>query len=254
MKRRIGEPKVPKGPQYEFFLLMQRHIVNQGDRSLAALSKESGWSRQTWHKALRGPELPNRDLVKALVGHLFPEQDGAQVPLRMVEEALAAWTAAATERAFGPRADQPESVPEASATRSVTTAEVVEERGKPLTSVAGSSDSLEPLFQWNHVRQRVNLPEEMRFFQLLYEYYVSAGRPTVRWVAARMPEESPVTRSTLNAWLSGTSLPSYTERLQRVLEVMRQNLPVSNSELEADAAKQDEIQEALTDAWHARPR
>ncbi|WP_448329965.1 hypothetical protein [Streptomyces sp. DSM 41534] len=256
MKRRIGEPKVPKGPQYEFFQLMQRHVLHQGDKSLAALSKESGWSRQTWHKALRGPELPNRDLVKALVGHLFSEQDGAEIRHKTVEETLAAWTAAADERTFGSRTDQSESVPEASAVKPLVAAEAPEGWAQPpgRVVVVDPRVPVDSPFWWNHVKKRTNLPEEVRFFNLLRDYYLSTGQPTVRWVAARMPEESPVTRSTLNAWLNGTSLPSYGQRLQKVLEVMRQNLPVSESDLEADAAKQDEIQKALTDAWHARPR
>ncbi|MFI1604079.1 hypothetical protein ACH4YN_18265 [Streptomyces griseofuscus] len=254
MKRRIGEPKVPTGLQYEFFQLMQRHVLNQGDRSLAALSKGSGWSRQTWHKALRGPELPNRDLVKALVEHLFPEQDGVEIRHRMVEEALAAWTAAVDERTFGSRTDRSESVPETSATKPLVTAEAPERRGQPVDRSLDSRDFEENLFRWNPAKERANLPEEIRFFRLLYEYYLSAGQPTVRWVAARMPEESPVTRSTLSDWLNGRSLPSSYERLQKVLEVMRQKQPVSDSELEADVSEQQKIQTALNDAWHARPR
>ncbi|MFJ4981491.1 hypothetical protein ACIP6X_40305 [Streptomyces coeruleorubidus] len=262
MKRRIGEPQVPKGPQYAFFELMQRHVLNQGDRSLAALSKESGWSRQTWHKALRGPELPNRDLVKALVEHLFPEQDGAEVRRRMVEETLAAWTAAVAERTFGSRAGQSQSPSNGSVaklfgaegTEPLDTANAPEKQVRPTGAALESREAAESLFRWNPGKQRDNLPEEVRFFELLHNYYASTGRPPVRWIAERMPRESPVTRSTLSDWLNGRSLPSYGGRLRAVLRVMRQYRPDTVDALEADAAEQDRIDEALTRAWWARPR
>ncbi|MEU7369708.1 hypothetical protein AB0B92_29915 [Streptomyces hygroscopicus] len=262
MKRRIGEPQVPKGPQYAFFELMQRHVLNRGDRSLAALSKESGWSRQTWHKALRGPDLPNRDLVKALVEHLFPEQDGAEIRRRMVEETLAAWTAAVAERTFGSRADQSQTPSDtnvaklfgAERTKPLDRANAPERQDRPTGAAVDSREAAESLFRWNHRKQRYNLPEEVRFYELLHSYYASAGRPPVRWITERMPKESPVTRSTLSEWLNGSGLPSYSERLRKALEVMRQYRPVTVDALEADAAEQDRIGEALTDAWGARPR
>ncbi|MFF9200548.1 hypothetical protein ACF1AE_01655 [Streptomyces sp. NPDC014986] len=262
MKRRIGEPQVPKGPQYAFFELMQRHVLNQGDRSLAALSKESGWSRQTWHKALRGPELPNRDLVKALVEHLFPERDGAEVRRKMVEETLAAWTAAVTERRFGSRADQAQPPSDTSVaklfgaedTEPLDTATALESQSPPRGAAVESREAAVSPFRWNPRKQRDNLPEEVRFFELLNNYYAGAGRPPVRWIAERMPKESPVTRSTLSDWLNGRSLPSYGGSLRAVLGVMRQYHPVTVDGLEADAAEQDRIDEALTRAWWARPR
>ncbi|MEU2559399.1 hypothetical protein ABZ626_08705 [Streptomyces longispororuber] len=261
MKRRIGEPKVPKGPQYAFFELMQRHVLNQGDRSLAALSKESRWSRQTWHKALRGPELPNRDLVKALVEHLFPEQDGTEVRRKMVEETLAAWTAAAAEQRFGSRADQPQATADTSAvklmgaedTQPLGTANVPERQVPSGGAVVESREAAESPFRWNPGKQRNNLPEEVQFFELLHNYYAGAGRPPVRWIVERMPKEFPVTRSTLSDWLNGRSLPSYNGRLRAALEVMRQYRPDTVEALEADAAEQDQINEALNRAWWARP-
>ncbi|MDQ1047378.1 hypothetical protein [Streptomyces sp. V4I2] len=261
MKRRIGKPQAPKGPQYVFFELMQRHVLNQGDKSLATLSKESGWSRQTWHKALRGPELPNRDLVKALVEHLFPEQGGADIRRRMVEESLVAWTAAVAERTFGMRTDQSESpldtpaarLPVAEGAKPVVTASGAEGQVRPSDAPAVPPELEASLFRWNPRKKRWNLPEEVRFFELLRDYYVSAGQPPVRWIAERMPKEAPVTRSTLSEWLNGTGLPSYSERLQKALEVMRQYRPVTDREVELAAAQQDRIGEALTHAWHARP-
>ncbi|MEW1866544.1 hypothetical protein AB0399_40280 [Streptomyces sp. NPDC088194] len=253
MKRRVGSPQVPAGPQYAFFELMQRHVLNQGDKSLALLSKESGWSRQTWHKALRGPQLPNRDLVRALVEHLFPEQDDADRRRRMVEETLRAWTEAVAERTFGPSKGQPVPVPRVADPRLLRTTDQPE---GPVQRPARPTNSLEyamSQFRGSAAKRRANLPEEERFFNLFRSYYTQAGSPPMRWVEARMPEESAVTRSTLNEWLNGRSLPSYTEKLEQVMKVMRQRVPVSEQELATDVAERAEIQRALTDAWRARP-
>ncbi|MBM7169110.1 hypothetical protein JQK87_11920 [Streptomyces sp. G44] len=263
MKRRIGEPKVPKGPQYTFFNLMQRHVLEQGDKSLAALSKESGWSRQTWHKALRGPELPNRDLVRALVEHLFPGEGSAEVRRRRVEETLAAWTAAVAERTFGERTAQWDSPPAASAAVPLAadvpepsaTAEASEREVRSTGALADLPREQWPYdFRWNHAKQRQNLPEEARFFQLLHQYYIGAGRPTLRWIAERIPQEARVTRSTLNEWLNGTTLPADGRRLRAALNVMRSFAPVTAHEREMDADAQDVIRAALMDAWGARTR
>ncbi|MGW2864995.1 hypothetical protein [Streptomyces sp. NPDC001205] len=253
MKRRIGSPQVPPGAQYAFFQLMQRHVLKQGDKSLASLSKESGWSRQTWHKALRGPELPNRDLVKALVEHLFPELEGVDRQRRMVTEALDAWTAAVDERTFGPLEAQAKSSSAPRGANPLRTGEGLGGPGQLPERPGNSPQSVMAPFQWNAAKRRENLPEEARFFRLFSDYYVKAGSPPVRWVAARMPEDLPVTRSTLSDWLTGRSLPTYGKRLEKVMEIMCQSPRVIDRELASNVAARAEIQLALSDAWRARP-
>ncbi|MFJ1580555.1 MULTISPECIES: hypothetical protein [unclassified Streptomyces] len=261
MKRRIGKPQTPDGLQYEFFELMQRHVLHQGDKSLATLSKESGWSRQTWHKALRGPELPNRDLVKALMEHLFREPGEEEARRVAVREALAAWTAAVAERTFGSRVDRVEPSPGSNAAAQPALGDIKPPPTADVPDREVRSMVRQPLapwrpenFDWNAGKQRRNLPEEARLFALIRNYHVRAGSPPMRWISERMPEEYPVTRSTLNGWLNGNSLPTYGDRLLKALEVMRQFRPDPDLDPDEDAADLSAIDEALTAAWHARPR
>ncbi|WP_432089598.1 hypothetical protein [Streptomyces sp. bgisy095] len=210
-KRRIGEPKVPAGPEYDFFVLMQRHVLYQGDKALTALAQGSGWSRQTWHKALRGPVLPNRDLVQGIIKHLYPDE-GKRAQAEV--EALTAWTRAVEFRT---------------------------------NRVRGSSSDDRGTF--DHLPQKVSRGVERRggstsiggFQQEVLSYmirdsYERAGRPSLRTIEQRMPEEKRIGRTTLHDWLRGRRVPSYAP--DRIREVL--------SAIEGRSLSEQDVTEAMT--------
>ncbi|MEV7535482.1 hypothetical protein [Streptomyces hydrogenans] len=205
-KRRIGEPKVPVGPEYDFFVLMQRHVLHQGDKALTVLAAESGWSRQTWHKALRGPALPNRDLVKALVEHLYAQDEGHAVQARMVADALAAWTRAMESRTS-------------------------RERGQRRGSESGTEQAPRPIHREPalYAASAAGLQGQV-ITRILREAHERVGRPSVRTIAQRMPEDVRLGRTTIHEVLTGRRVPS----LSRTLDLLAalENRPVSAREMD----------------------
>jgi hypothetical protein len=90
-KKPLKEPDAPRGPQYDFFLLVQQLVLTHGDESVAGIASRMFCSRQVLYRALTGPKLPSRRLVEELVQAL-----GCSAHDR--SEALAAWEAAVTDQ------------------------------------------------------------------------------------------------------------------------------------------------------------
>jgi hypothetical protein len=104
-KRRLGVPLAPPGPQYDFFALMQDYVLRRGDKSLKTLASEMSRSRQALHRALRGPDLPSRELVQHMIKNLFAEdEEGCRSASK---EALDAWTEAVADRIQQERGNKP---------------------------------------------------------------------------------------------------------------------------------------------------
>lgn len=85
-KKPIGEPKVPPGPQHQFFDHLQRLVRRYGDLSLEAIVVRGLYcSPQVLHRALVGPKLPSRRLVQALVNVLGCMDEDKGVALKLFE-------------------------------------------------------------------------------------------------------------------------------------------------------------------------
>lgn len=79
-KRKLKSPDVPPGARRNFFMEMQRLVLENGDKSTAALASSVHVSYQTVYKALTGPKMPSRPLTEAL-GEALGGPSGAKVAL-----------------------------------------------------------------------------------------------------------------------------------------------------------------------------
>lgn len=62
-KKKLKAPNVPPGARRDFFIYIQRMVLEHGDPSVATIAEESSYSHQTVYKALTGPQLPARQTV-----------------------------------------------------------------------------------------------------------------------------------------------------------------------------------------------
>lgn len=185
-KRRLGVPQAPAGPQFEFFALMQDFVLRCGDMSLEAMSKEMNRSRQSLHRALRGPDLPSRPMVEHIVKKLFADDDSGRA--RAVDQALAAWTEAVAdrtrrERGDGAQDEEPLSRYEAALARfSEALREAHAQAGRPAIS--------------------------------MMERRAAQQRPSAR-----------LTKSAVSDWMRGKALPSSSDRVRDVVAAMFADQP-----------------------------
>ncbi|MFI9404497.1 hypothetical protein [Nocardia sp. NPDC052316] len=88
-KKPLKPPAVPAGARHQFFVYMQRLVVDNGDLSTTELGARIGHSHQAVYKALTGPKMPSR----AIVGRLAEALGGDAV----ATEAAKLWTAGVYE-------------------------------------------------------------------------------------------------------------------------------------------------------------
>ncbi|WP_316757857.1 hypothetical protein [Streptomyces herbicida] len=180
-KRRLGVPQVPPGPQYDFFALMQDFVLRCGDKSLATMSNEMNRSRQSLHRALRGPDLPSRDLVEHIVKTLFAGNDEERAPA--VDRALTAWTEAVSDR-------------------------TQRERGH------GTQDR-EPLN-----RYRAALAQFSEALREAHSQAGRPAISMIEHRARQMRHPANISRSAVSDWMRGKALPSSYDRVRDLVTVM----------------------------------
>jgi hypothetical protein len=66
-KKPLRRPDWPAGERREFFLYLQRLVLQGGDLPVAEIGRAIGFSHQTVHKALTGPKMPSWRVVAAIV-------------------------------------------------------------------------------------------------------------------------------------------------------------------------------------------
>ncbi|MEV0360643.1 hypothetical protein AB0H71_31765 [Nocardia sp. NPDC050697] len=73
-KRRLRAPTISSGPRREFFVHLQRLVLDHGDLPTKELGRLSGYSHQAIYKALVGPAMPSWELTERLTRALGEEQ------------------------------------------------------------------------------------------------------------------------------------------------------------------------------------
>lgn len=186
VKRSLGAPKVPRGPQYDFFDLLQGIVRRHGDLSLSDLVAQGvRCSRQVLHRVLVGPDLPSRPLVAMLLDVLNCSDEEKKA----VEGAL---LRAQEDRIRRRRRDQ--------------------------TMAGDKSNPAQPL-------RRTQLLRIKDFQRELHQLRAAAGSPSFRDIAARSGQYGLLLpRSTLGDWFQGQHIPSNFDALLvlvHTLEAMR---------------------------------
>lgn len=187
-KKPLGVPLAPAGPQYDFFLHMQELVLNCGDLSLAGMASKVHVSRQVLHRALRGPDLPSRDLVERIVDGIYPTDEGvdAEAKKQAKKVALDAYS-----RAVAYQRDRA--------------------RDEALAKDAGHKPAGGRL-------SAIAAPERERLRDLLQLAHKQADRPSLQSLARNM--RPPVADSTISDWLLGKSVPRSFDPLRQLFELL----------------------------------
>ncbi|MFE3991648.1 hypothetical protein ACFXPW_08135 [Streptomyces goshikiensis] len=190
---------------------MQDLVLRRDDPSLEAMKAMTRYSRQALHKALRGPDLPSRDLVKIVVEALFKrrddenEEENAEACRQAVRQTLDALSDAIAdkttrERAGGSRGSDRVSSP------SVAHAPV---RQLPPATPSG---------------------QVRRFVDHLRLSYERGGRPSLVLIARRMTQITEMShapsKSSISEWLNGKTVPRDFELVIALVSALQRE-PVS---------------------------
>lgn len=170
---------------------MQGFVLRRDDPSLEAMKTMTRYSRQALHKALRGPDLPSRDLVKIIVEALFKKRDdenekeNAEACRRAVRQALDALSDAIADKAARER-----------------------------TGDTWGSDTMPPPpVALTSVRELKVVPpgQVEQFASALRDAYDAGGRPSLVALTRRMGAFGqlpiPPAKSSVSDWLNGKSVP-----------------------------------------------
>lgn len=183
-KKPLGAPLAPAGPQYAFFSKMQSLVLEYGDPSLADMATRIHVSRQVLHRALRGPDLPSRDLVARVVDLLTLDDEKHRDDVK--RDALRHWTEAVWDRRQKAR-------PSAQTTLGTT-------------AVTSEQDRLEAS------------RDRQAFGASLRRLHQQADAPTLRQIGIRIG----LPRSTLSDWLNGRSIPRDRTLVQGLVDTLFQ--------------------------------
>lgn len=87
-KKGLKKPDLPVGARLDFFLLLQRLVVDHGDQTAKDLAAKVTCSPQAVHKALIGPKVPGRDMTTRLVAALTTDVKEQAAVERAWQEAV----------------------------------------------------------------------------------------------------------------------------------------------------------------------
>ncbi|MEV6656434.1 hypothetical protein [Nocardia fluminea] len=179
-KKRLGVPRVPEGPQREFFLMMQRLVVLVGDPSLRELAKKLTMQKRALHLALVGPDIPDRHKTAHICDQLSKIASALDPPFDTTElrrDILLKWADAVTDQR----------------TLGLTQAEA-----KPPSGTGQRSGDKRREFaqELKAAKARVGLPTRM------------------------LAKQSGVPVGTLAGWLAGNALPMEAWDFDRLLNVL----------------------------------